>query len=336
MKTFPPDFFNVKNFILEQHDFDFLPPGSACSVSCHICYNVNESFMRPMGVSIVSVLENNPELAVTAHIFTDGCSEESLARIEALARQFHCRCLVYLLNMEPFQDFHIKVERFSRITYARIYMPKALQGLARRFIYIDADVMCTASLRPLLEMDLQSAAIGAVAEKPHEIPHRAGFLKLKSGNYFNDGIMVVDVDEWEKQHITEQAFSYQKEPKERFLGQSQDIMNLVFDGRNFFLPKSCNEYGGGEKADSSAVFIHWTGRRKPWQMVVSEYDARWRRYLELSPWENISSALPVKKPENYHDFKEWGLFQKEKGHYAKFLEGLFWYSVLRLRYKSGW
>ena len=36
------------------------------------------------------------------------------------------------------------------------------------------------------------------------------------------------------------AFAYQKEPKERFLGQSQDVLNLVFDGKNTFLPQKYN------------------------------------------------------------------------------------------------
>ena len=50
----------------------------------------------------------------------------------------------------------------------------------------------------------------------------------------------------ENENITEKAFSLQKEPKERFLGQSQDILNIVFDGTNAFLPSIYNEFGGGE------------------------------------------------------------------------------------------
>ena len=57
---------------------------------------------------------------------------------------------------------------------------------------------------------------------------------------------MVNIPEWQKQNITEKAFSLQKEPKERFLGQSQDILNIVFDGTNAFLPSIYNEFGGGE------------------------------------------------------------------------------------------
>ena len=333
MKTFAPDYFQSDTFLLETRDYNFLPDKDDRE-PCHIAYNVNPPFFRTMGVSVVSVVQSNPTLAVTAHILTDELTQDNLEKVEELARRLHCRCRVYLLNMQPFQDFPTNVERFSRITYGRLVMPLLLQPYTSRFIYVDADAMNVSSVQPLLQLDLQGAAMGACSEVPHEVPHRAGYLKLKSGKYFNDGIMVIDIPAWQAQQITERAFAYQREPKSRFLGQSQDVLNLVFDGSNYFLPKGCNEYGGGKAAEDNAVFIHWTGRRKPWQMVLTRYDALWRHYLDLSPWDSLTNTAPIRKPENYHDFKEWGMYEKQQGHYAAFLQGMFWYSVLRVIYKT--
>ena len=130
-------------------------------------------------------------------------------------------------------------------------------------------------------------------------------------------------------------FSYQNEPRDRFLGQSQDVLNLVFDGMNYFLPAKYNAFGGAAHYDGIPCIAHWTGRRKPWQMVVTDIDAEWRYYNELSPWDSITNILPIKKPENYHDFQQWGQYQKSKGHYGKYLQGLFWYAALRALYKLG-
>lgn len=147
--------------------------------------------------------------------------------------------------------------------------------------------------------------------------------------------MLVDIPTWEKEHITEQAFSYQCEPRKRFLGQTQDVLNLVFDGTNYFLPADYNVYDGGSYDQGHSVILHWTGRRKPWQMVLSDFDAQWRKYNALSPWETLTNILPIKKPENYHDFKYWGYYRKGSGCFSDFLKGMFWYSVLRIRYKLG-
>lgn len=334
MKTFSNEFFDIKKFLISKKEYRYSNVEPDKSIY-HVCYNVNDAFIPIMGASMVSVLENNQAATIIFHLFTDGYSEENAKKIDVLAKQWHCTCILYHLNMEPFQDFHIKVERFSRITYARLYMPKIVKAYAARYIYLDADTMCIASLDKLWHMDLQGAPMGAVSERVSAVDYRAGFLHLKNGKYFNDGVMLVDILEWEKQHITEKAFSYQCEPRKRFLGQSQDVLNLVFDGMNYFLPSDYNVYDGGEYDQGHSAIIHWTGRRKPWQMVVSAFDEQWREYNELSPWDTITNIRPVKNPENYHDFKYWGRYRKEKGHLKDYFTGMFWYAILKVRYKLG-
>ncbi len=331
MKQFNKSFFKESNFLKSVTDYDYSNTKGEC---CHICYNVNDAFISIMGASVVSVLENNKAMAFTFHIFTDGCSHENMEKIERLAKQYCCRCILYVLNMEPFADFHIKVERFSRITYARLYMPKVLKKYTHKYIYLDADTMCTASLQPLWSLNL-SSPMGAVSEREEAIDYRAGYLKLKNGKYFNDGVMMVDISSWEAQGITELCFSYQGEPRERFLGQSQDVLNLVFDGQNDFLPSKYNVYDGGEFDRGGSVIVHWTGRRKPWQMVLSDFDRQWRQYNKLSPWTTITNLLPIKKAANYHDFKYWGIYHKGRGDYGKYIQGMLWYSLLRICYKCG-
>ena len=226
----------------------------------------------------------------------------------------------------------MKVARFSRITYGRLYMAKVLKNLTDRFLYLDADTMVIRPLTELFQLDMTGKAMGAVSERPKDAAYRGGYLKLKNGKYFNDGIMIVNVPEWEKQGITEKAFSFQKEPRERFLGQSQDVLNLTFDGTNLFLPPEYNEFGGGEDDQGKGVIIHWTGRRKPWQMVLAPFDAQWRKYNALSPWDTITNTLPIKKPENYHDFKQWAKYRKKES-LTDYLWGMGWYAILKMRYK---
>ena len=57
--------------------------------------------------------------------------------------------------MAPFQDFHVKVARFSRITYGRLYMAKVLKGETDRFLYLDADTMVIRSLEDLFGLSME-------------------------------------------------------------------------------------------------------------------------------------------------------------------------------------
>lgn len=332
MKKFEKDFFDISNFINNKTCFDYLTDTHDI---IHIAYNVNDKFIPIMGTSIVSILENNKNCHFAFHIFTDGYSQDNCKKIEQLAKNWKCQCNIYTFNMAPFSGFHIKVARFVRVTYGRLYMPKVLKNITSRFIYIDADAMCVGPLEKLWNWNLEGAAMGAVSEAPDSVTYRAGYLKLNSGKYFNDGMMLIDINQWEKQQITEKCFSYQNEPLQRFLGHDQDIMNLVFDGKNYFLPKQYNMYRGGMDDQGDSIIVHWTGRRKPWQMVVSKFDEQWRTYNALSPWDTLTNIQPVKEPKNYHDFKYWGCYRKENGFYADYLKGMFWYSILKIRYKLG-
>lgn len=73
MKTFTNDFFSEQNFILSRVEYDYRK--EIKSIEYHICYNVNNSFFYIMGASIISILENNKNLNLVFHIFTDGYSE---------------------------------------------------------------------------------------------------------------------------------------------------------------------------------------------------------------------------------------------------------------------
>ena len=334
MKKFNDNFFTEDNFILTTTTYDYLPVNRENRETYHICYNVNDGFIHIMGASMISVLENNKDKYFIFYIFTDGYSETNSKKLEELAKQWKCRCILYHLDMNPFEDFHIKVARFSRITYARIFAPKVIGQYTDKYIYLDADTMCAKSLASLWETDMQNAAMGAVSEGADVVAYRGQYLHLKNGKYFNDGIMLINIPKWKEQKITEKAFAYQNEPPKRFLGQSQDVLNLTFDGTNYFLSPEYNAFRGGADFEiDKCTIVHWTGRRKPWQMVLTPYDEMWREYNRLSPWETLTNILPVKKPENYHDFQQWGDYEKSKGNYAKYLQGLFWYSILRIRYK---
>ena len=73
MKTFSQDFFDIKNFIQKETSYIYSNSEDK-RITCHICYNVNDPFIRIMGASMVSILKNNPDLNITFHIFTDGYS----------------------------------------------------------------------------------------------------------------------------------------------------------------------------------------------------------------------------------------------------------------------
>lgn len=299
----------------------------------HIAFNVNDAYFRQAAVAIISVLENNKNKNFTFHIFTDAYEQESAGKLKLIAEKYNIKLCIYAIDMNILAGFHIKVKRFSRVTYLRLIMPKILKDI-NYFLYMDADMVCLGDLWQLNDIDFKGKAFAAVSDLPEAVEYRTKFLKLKNDKYFNDGMMFVNVHNWNRLQITEKAFTFKGADPKRFLGQSQDILNLVMDGDIVFLDKKFNVMQ--ESTDvKDCVIYHFFGRFKPWEMELNKYDALWRKYLELSPWPALTDKFPPKKPQYYHDYKKVAKYYKENNNWLNMIESYFWYSILKIRLKLG-
>lgn len=294
----------------------------------HIAFNIDDKFFMQMGVTVVSILENNKDKYFSFHIFCDGVSDDNLAKVKQLAEKYQQNFYVYIMDMKPFQTFHIKTKHFSRVTYLRSVMPKILKPLTDKYLYMDADMLCVGDISEITSIDLEGYPFAAASETPQAVAYKTSFLHQKSGKHFNDGLMWIDIAEWEKEQITEKIFSYQGADPRRFSGQSQDIMNLVLDGEIKFIDRRFN--GGSDKG---ILIYHFCGRNKPWHMVISERDKLWRHYLDLSPWPSLPDPLPPKEPSHYYNYKLLMELAWRKKEIIKTFEYMFWYSVLKIQFK---
>ena len=237
---------------------------------------------------------------------------------------------LFVMNMEIFQNFHIKVKRFSRVTYIRTVMPWVLKDYTDRYLYLDADMIAIGSLKNFLNINMDGKAIAAVA---CDLPDRVEFLKLKNGVYFQDGMLWIDIKNWIEQKVTERIFEYQGADPNRFKGQTQDIFNMVLDGDFKSIPSMFHHPDG--HMDIEGILIHYSGRNKPWESVLKEDDQRWRDYLDISEWPSMPDPMPPKKPQYYHNYKKIAEICYDEHRYLKSLNAIFWYSVLKIRLKLG-
>lgn len=317
--------FEKNHFILKKIDFVYYL--GEVDKPMHIAFNVNDGYLMQTGVAITSILENNKQKPFYFHIFCDGVSDDNLEKVRKTMEKYHTRCSIYIMDMEPFQSFHIKTKYFSRVTYLRSVMPKILKGLTEKYLYMDADMICVGDIEEIERIDLEGYPLAAASEYEEAVKYKTEFLRMKSGKYFNDGLMWIDIKRWEEEKITEKAFSYQGADPKRFSGQSQDILNLVLDGEIKFISQRYNS-----KTEGSLIY-HFTGRNKPWQLVCERPFQLWRDYLDISEWESLPDPNPPKDPEHYYNWKRKLLYDRNQGDYKNAMICLFWYSVLKIGYK---
>lgn len=321
-------FENDKQLYTEKNEFLYAPKEDS-RPPMHIGFNINDPFFSALGAEITSILETNKDIAFNFHVFVDSYAPENKERLQKTAEKYHCNIYLYVMDMSIYQNFHIKVARFSRVTYIRIVMPWILRHYTDHYLYLDSDMICVGSLKQFLTTDLEGKAIGALT---YPTPDRVAFLKMTQDVYFSDGLMWIDVNEWIKEKITEQVFSYQGADPKRFKGQTQDLLNLVVEGNMKPIP---NLFHHKNKDFSiQGILIHYSGRDKPWEIVLDQDDELWRHYLDISFWPSMPNPMPPKKPSYYHSFKKLAQVYHKKGEHLKELECLFWYAVLKIQYKA--
>lgn len=324
---FDKSYFMNNKLYIEKYEFQYFKYENIdCQKVLHICFNINDEFFKPLGAEITSILETNKDLFLCLYIFVDSYSKENLDNLKKTAEKYKCNIYLYVMDMTIYQNFHIKVKRFSRVTYLRIVMPWIMRNFTKYYLYLDSDMICVGSLKQFMDIDVEGKSLAAVF---FDIPDRVEFLKLKNGKYFQDGVMWVNVDEWIKQQVTEKVFSYQGADPSRFKGQTQDLLNIVLDGNIKGITSMFHHPNKDMSIDG--ILIHYSGRNKPWDIVLDSDDELWRYYLSISFWESLPDFMPAKKAENYYNFREMANYYRKKGEQWKELKCIFWYCILKVK-----
>ena len=140
----------------------------------------------------------------------------------------------------------------------------------------------------MFELDLLGDYVGAIHDTP----------RTDDLNYFNSGMMVIDVDKYRHYAVAARALRWLAERPERPQWPDQDALNTVVGHRWYRLDRRWNWAFCGAPYDEqpltaahyeNAFIAHFTGQGKPWSSVThpgrslymryrGEYEARARRY----------------------------------------------------------
>ena len=127
---------------------------------------------------------------------------------------------------------------------------------------------------------------------------RVAALGLQHPQYFNGGVLFINIPKWISEDITQQTLDALLTSKTDMRFNDQDALNIVLNGRaRYVSPRwnylydlihDLNVSKFAMRPVGKAVFIHFAGAVKPWT-EWSGHDARhlFRNYLALSPWADM-------------------------------------------------
>jgi UDP-glucose:(glucosyl)LPS alpha-1,3-glucosyltransferase len=300
--------------------------------SFHIAFCVDNHYFRSMGATIMSIIDNNPGQRFTFHVFAFVVSDQHRERLQQLALLLGVETRLHIIDpviFEKFTDF-LKFLYYSLSIFLRLIIPSTLQGVVQKVLYLDADILCVGSLSELIDIDISADIALVVPDAPETTRRRCAALQLKHPRYFNSGVMLIHVENWINNRITEEAMQALLTLGKKLRFSDQDALNIALDGRARFIEGKWNYIYDlihdldrnitRMRAIDDAVLIHFAGAIKPWT-DWSGHASRdlFVKYHARSPWADM--ALDA-APRNSREMRMLSRFLMTRG---QLLDGARWY-----------
>ncbi|MFD0898169.1 glycosyltransferase family 8 protein [Loigolactobacillus binensis] len=252
------------------------------SITIKIASTSNHEFCTPLMTLYVSILEQNPAVTFEFFIIDDHLWPLDHRYLNALCQQYsNCRQISFL-HVDSRSYTHAATnQRIIQAAYYRIDLPETLRQ-HHCLLYLDCDMICRGDLRPLWQQDLHGNIIGAVEDAGYVearltqmgVPHQ-------QARYFNSGLMLIDVQRWRQQQISQQVKTFIAEHPKQLRYHDQDALNAILADHWLRLHPKYNaqsrliwreqkhrdpvEERHNEAARQAPVLLHYSGYRKPWK-----------------------------------------------------------------------
>lgn len=278
----------------------------------------DDCFAQHCAVTMRSILNHNED--VEFYILTEGLSEENVNKLHNVAGS--CSLNVCKVDSEALKGFpmpDVKTEKISIATYYRLFITQLLPASVSRVLYLDCDIVVRGSLRELWDTDLTDKALAAVhyPDCPTmtknckrlgiatQLPNDPAAKQITS-NYFNAGVLLMNLDYWRSHELPQRFFEFIAEGKYPLRQRDQDVLNAVTCDETASLPWKYNMMGNeletikeivtGEQLEYvkslgkvDPVIVHFSFRLKPWEFGCrAQYKKDYWQTLKHTPWRGAS------------------------------------------------
>lgn len=218
------------------------------------------------------------------YLLDGGLGSENIQKLNDFARQYSAKltiipCATILAKKLPATQ--------KRPLYARWLIPELLSDIDRA-IYTDADTLVVGPLDELYSIDFEGRPVAAV---------RDGFFGSRENerkihgidfgdDYFNSGMMVLNLQQWRDEDIASRAFAYVTKNQKILPYPDQSALNAILRQRIKSIDKIWNffHFHDVEKMEILPRILHLVGSMRPTALPGSPYDDLYKYHRDQTPW----------------------------------------------------
>lgn len=287
--------------------------GNLNSQEMHIVYASDDKFAEILGVSLVSLYENNADMeSIHIYVLDSGISDVNKEKLLSICSSYGREDIQFISarDISKILSMNVSTDRGSLSQYARLFVSRDLPETVERVLYLDCDIIINDSLYGLWNLDLKGKTIAALKDAFSK-QYRKNIELQPNDIMFNSGVMLIDMAKWKENGIEKKLLSFIKRHKGVIQQGDQGALNAVLSKDTYcFHPrynsvtifydftyeemlvyrKPVDFYSKETVAEAvkHPVIIHYTTSFtsvRPWiEGSKHPYKDKWLHYKANSPW----------------------------------------------------
>ncbi|AIG66192.1 glycosyltransferase family 8 protein [Weissella tructae] len=245
-----------------------------------LLFTIDERYMAPLQVALVSIKENNPNQDMRVWIVYESVSEVKIESLRTLTNKLGYDLNVVQVDGSNWSDAPIE-DRYPKEMYFRLLAGEILPKEITKVIYMDPDILVINSIRELWDLDMGEYMLAAATHTgviDVTTPINKVRLDIKHG-YYNSGIMVINLEKAREIVRWADISDVIQEHGNMLLLPDQDILNYLYGKYAIEIPDEKWNYDArmytryltaslGERdihwVMENTVVLHFCGKPKPW------------------------------------------------------------------------
>ncbi|MBL4645033.1 MAG: hypothetical protein COA52_02840 [Hyphomicrobiales bacterium] len=226
----------------------------------------DNNVINPTYALLNSIKENNPNEKINIFILFCELTDENIDNLIIFSKSIDLHISTHRIEFKKVKTLRDKM-RSSHITVTallRCFMSTVLPNDVNKILYLDVDTIVTRSLKELFSTELNTNIAGVV--KDPGVSHLTEF-GIDGNQYFNSGVMIIDLKLWREKQIENLAFSFMKEHPENCRYWDQCALNYALSGKVEYISEKWNVIANKKNVINqirNVSIIHYAGIHKPW------------------------------------------------------------------------
>ena len=241
-------------------------------------YAADKNYNKQLFYSIYSLLDNS-NTHIDLHIIHKEPDTFSEYKNYIEKKFYNFSITIYPFQFKNINFPNLENKHVSEATYYRLFIDKIIPQNIESYIYLDADIIAVNNFdnhldRVTLKLIESDYVVACRTDFNKDALNEEYFknLEMFSSKYFNAGVMIVHNKKWIDKKIGDMVLERLEELKEKINYWDQDVLNSYIDGKyielneEFNYPIDLASPTFLEEIKKNALFIHYQGNNKPWNI----------------------------------------------------------------------